>query len=95
METITGKGERLVAKFVIHLRVVRGLASPVGQNERKCNNYRNLSQFLDLISPCGGSNLGEERTHLSASVIPSISFKSIQELTQTFCLTMTTCAHKS
>ena len=57
METITGKGERLVAEFVIHLRVVRGLASPVGQNERKCNNYRNLSQFLDLISPCGGSNL--------------------------------------
>ena len=27
------------------------------QNERKCNNYRNLSQFLDLISPGGGSNL--------------------------------------
>ena len=47
-------------------------AGHVGQNERKCNNYRNLSQFLDLISPCGGSNLVKKRAHRLLSRLRSV-----------------------
>ena len=76
-----GKGERLVAKFVIHLRVVRGLASPVGQNERKCNNYRNLSQFLELISPGGGSNLVRGDNPAASVASPAFNNYFIRGLT--------------
>ena len=49
-----------------------GSGRPCWPNERKCNNYRNLSQFLDLISPCGGSNLVKERARRLLSWLRSV-----------------------
>ena len=65
METILGEGGAACGQICHSFAGGQGLAGHVGQNERKCNNYRNLSQFLDLISPCGGSrfNLVKEIAH--------------------------------